>query len=215
MTTQSLPVSTFVDIRTSIEGGGAVRLPFGRGLLVTTDDALSAGGSGKARLFNNINQVAAVFSTGPALTAATTWFSADPQPQGLWIGRWATVDVATSLTGATLTVAANTAPLDASNGSFTVNGQDVTANLAAATTYGAVATAIQAAIVNAWRHFRGRDFRPQRHAKRFCAELDWQRCNQPADLRHRHQRHRYIRSVGHVGKQQPQCTGKGMTKNRL
>ena len=32
-------------------------LTFGRGLLITTDDALSAGGSGKAQLFANINEV--------------------------------------------------------------------------------------------------------------------------------------------------------------
>ena len=40
MTTQSLPVSTLVDITTAIAGGGAMRLAFGRGLLITTDEAI-------------------------------------------------------------------------------------------------------------------------------------------------------------------------------
>lgn len=148
MTTQSLPVSTFVDISTSIAGGGVPRLPFGRGLLVTIDDTLSAGGSGKTAIFNNINQVITRFGgTGAVVDAATTWFSADPQPQGLWIGRWASVDVSTTLTGSAPTVAAGAAPLNSATASFSLNGNTVTTDLSAASTYAAIATALQVQIV--------------------------------------------------------------------
>ena len=159
MTTQSLPVSTLVDITTAITGGGAMRLAFGRGLLITTDDALSAGGSGKAQLFANINEVTKLFTAGDALDAATVWFSADPRPQGLWIGRWADADVATSLeAGAAPSVGATVAPLDSSNGTFTVNGTTVTTNLSATTTYATIAAAIQTQIVAIGGVFAGATF---------------------------------------------------------
>ena len=153
----ALDISTFVDISTTISTGGGARLPFGRGLLVTIDSAIAAGGSGKAQLFNNINEVNAVLSAGDALDAATVWFSADPRPQGLYIGRWATTDVSTTLSG-TATVAAGTAPLNSSAGTFTLNGNTVTANLSAAGTYLAIATAVQTAIVALGGIFAGATF---------------------------------------------------------
>ena len=52
----ALDVSTFVDIRTQIAAGGVPSVDFGRGLLVTIDPAIAAGGSGKAQLFNNMNR---------------------------------------------------------------------------------------------------------------------------------------------------------------
>ena len=120
---------------------------------------LSAGGSGKAQLFANINEVTKVLSTGDAMDAATVWFSADPQPQGLWIGRWADTDVATSLeAGAAPSVAATVAPLDSSNGTFTVSGTTVTTNLAATTTYATIAAAIQTQIVAIGGVFSGATF---------------------------------------------------------
>ena len=62
MVTQGLPVSTFVDINTSASVGGVLRRPFGRGLLITTDDALAAGGTNKARLYNNLAEMQVDFS---------------------------------------------------------------------------------------------------------------------------------------------------------
>ena len=95
----TLPVSTAVDISTSIRAGGVLRTQFGTGLLVTLDDALPAGGSNKAQVFADIESVNRVLSAGDALDAATVWFGADPPPKSLYIGRWATVDVATTLQG--------------------------------------------------------------------------------------------------------------------
>ena len=142
----ALDVSTFVNISTAIASAASTRQPFGRGLLVTIDSAIAAGGSGKAQLFNNLNEATAVLSAGDALTGATVWFSADPQPQGLYVGRWATTDVSTTMVG-TATVAAGAAPLDASNAAFAINGQDVTADLSAAATYAAIASALQTSLV--------------------------------------------------------------------
>ena len=144
-------------ITTSISAGGAPRLPFGRGLLVTIDDGISAGGSGKAQLFNSVNEVSAALGAGDALDAATVWFSADPAPQGLYIGRWATADVSTTMSG-TATVAATAAPLNSAAGAFALNGQDVTANLSAANTYTAIAGAIETAIVALGGIFTGATF---------------------------------------------------------
>ena len=161
MTTQSLPTSTFIDISTSIAGGGAVRLPFGRGLLMTTDDTLSAGGSRKAELFSSLNAVVRRFgSSGDVADGAGVWFSADPQPQGLWIGRWANVDVDTTITsGSAPTVAANAGAFQATDASFTVGGQDVTGvNLSGHTTYAAIAGAIQTAIAALGGIFVGATF---------------------------------------------------------
>ena len=104
----ALDVSTFVDIRTQIAAGGVPSVDFGRGLLVTINPAIAAGGSGKAVLFNNITEATAVLGAGAALDAAAVWFSANPGPQALWVGRWATAAVATTLrSGAAPTVAAN------------------------------------------------------------------------------------------------------------
>ena len=93
----ALDVSTFVDIRTQIAAGGVPSVDFGRGLLVTINPAIAAGGSGKAVLFNNITEATAVLGAGAALDAAAVWFSANPGPQALWVGRWATTDVPTTL----------------------------------------------------------------------------------------------------------------------
>ena len=85
----ALDISTFVDITTQVAAGGVPLERFGRGLLITTDDALSAGGSGKVQLYTTLNGFSGDFDAGDAMDAASVWFSADPIPQGLWVGRWA------------------------------------------------------------------------------------------------------------------------------
>ena len=152
---RGLPISTFVDISTSIAAGGVLRTEFGTGLLVTTDSAIAAGGPDKAQLFADIAGVNDVFDVGDALDAATVWFSADPPPKSLYIGRWATSDVSTTLRGAT---PGAIAAITVSNASFSINGQNVTVNLSAPTTYAAIATAIQSAIVSIGAPFAGATF---------------------------------------------------------
>ena len=139
--------STFVQVRTTVEAGAVPRLAFGRGLLVTTNSRLHAGGTGKMRLFDSIADAnEAVGSDSDAAAAAAIWFGADPAPQGLYVGRWASADVPTTLTGAAVTASAGSPPLDAANASFVLNGVEVSVDLSSAATYAAIATAVQTAI---------------------------------------------------------------------
>ena len=142
----ALDISTFVDITTQVAAGGVPLERFGRGLLITTDDAISAGGSGKVQLYTTLNGFSGDFDAGDAMDAASVWFSADPIPQGLWVGRWAATDVSTSLRGGAAPSTANAAPLNSAAASFAINGEDVTANLSSAATYGAIATVLQTAL---------------------------------------------------------------------
>ena len=70
-------------------------------------------------------------------------FSADPQPQGLWVGRWAATNVLTTLTGS---APAAVGDLDATDSTFVLDGNTVTTDLSSAATYTAIAAAIQARI---------------------------------------------------------------------
>ena len=72
---RGLPISTFVDITTDIQAGGVLRTEFGTGLLITIDDALPAGGPGKAQVFNDRQGVQEVTGAGDALDDAAAWFS--------------------------------------------------------------------------------------------------------------------------------------------
>ena len=139
-------ISDLISITTRVAVGGAPLRPFGRGLLLTTGDGIAAGGSGKARLFADVDEVRAAFGPGDVTDAATVWFSADPPPQGLWVGRWANVDVDTTLEGSD-PAGFESGPLDAANGSFTINGETVASiDLSSADTGAAVATAVQTAL---------------------------------------------------------------------
>ena len=71
------------------------------------------------------------------------WFGADPPPRSLYIGRWATADVPTTLQGGTPGAIADIA---VSNAGFTLDELSITVNLATASTYTAIATAIQIAL---------------------------------------------------------------------
>ena len=140
----ALDLSTFFDITTQVAAGGVPLERFGRGLLITEDDALSAGGSGKVQLYTTLNGFSADFDAGDAMDAATVWFSADPIPQGLWVGRWAATNVSTSLRGGTPAVVTD---FSLTNYSFAINGMNISPiDLSTAGTYDAIATAIQTAL---------------------------------------------------------------------
>ena len=141
----ALEQSTIVRITATIAAGGVPRLPFGRGLLITQDEAIAAGGSGKAVLVNSFNEANDLLSAGDALDAARTWFSADPIPQGAWLGRWAEMDVSTSLVGGK--DVGTVTNLAIAGASFRVGGSDVTVDLSGNSTYAAIATDVAAAIV--------------------------------------------------------------------
>ena len=142
----ALELGTLIRIDTRITASGVARTTFGMGLLVTRDAALSAGGRGKVRQLNSLAEAEALFAAdSAALAAARVWFAADPPAKSLYIGRWADVDVDTTLTGGDPgTVDA----LKQANASFRLDGNDVTVNLGAANTYAALAAAIQVALRN-------------------------------------------------------------------
>lgn len=139
---RGIPISRFVDIQTRVAAGGVLRTEFGTGLAITTDDALPAGGPNKAQAFTSLDAVNAVLDVGPALDAASVWF-ARAGVRALYVGRWATTDVSTTLRGSTPAAISSIA---AANAGFTIGGTQVTVSLSAATTYAAIATSIQAAI---------------------------------------------------------------------
>ena len=146
MPNRGLPISTFVKIATQIAAGGVLRAEYGAGLLVTTEDGIPAGGAGKIKGYADIEAVEVDFASGEALAAARVWFGADSEPHSLYIGRWATADIDTTLTGAEPN-AAGAAPLNAADASFSLDGNDFTGvDLSSATTFAAIATAVQTAI---------------------------------------------------------------------
>ena len=139
----ALDVSTFVQINTRVSAGGVPRPDFGRGLLVTVDDTLPAGGSGKIQAFADINGINTAFASGSPRSDAATWFGADPPPRPLYIGRWANADVSTTLLGA---APAAVGDLSAANSTFVLNGTTVTVNLSTGATYSDKAALIQTAV---------------------------------------------------------------------
>ena len=140
----AIPVSEFFKVTTRIEVGGVVREQFGRGLLLTTEDDLPAGGTGKAQYFTDNDGVREVFASGTeAAKAAAKWFGYDPYPQGLYIGRWANVAVSTTLRGAAPSVLS---ALVSSTATFRILEEDVSVDTSGATTYATVASTIATAL---------------------------------------------------------------------
>lgn len=155
----AVDISNVIRIDTRVAAAGTPRRDFGVGLLITTDDSIPAGGSGKGRLYASLAAMQEDFDAGDALTAATVWFSADPPPKSLLVGRWASADVATTLRGGTPAGLTDVA-LNASNAAFDLAGNDVTVDLspAAIDTYAEIAAAVQSAIVALGGIFTGATF---------------------------------------------------------
>ena len=140
-----LSINEVVDVSSTIAAGGVARMDFGIGLLLTTDaDALSGAGSGKVKSYSSLVAVGGDFDVSSgAYKAAQSWFGQSSVPRPLKIARWVDADIATSLTGgAPGTVAA----IAQANASFNIGGEDVDVALNSASTYAAIATALQTAI---------------------------------------------------------------------
>ena len=151
-------ISTLVNVTTTIIGGGATRLAFGRGLLVTQDELLSAGGTSKVNVFSTLDEATAVLPPGDARDAAAVWFAASPRPQSLYVGRWARSAVSTEIIGGTTLGPATSGNLDSGTAQFTLNGSAVSVDLSSADTYAAIASAIQTAVQALAGIFRGATF---------------------------------------------------------
>ena len=142
-----VPLSSIINVTTRIAAGGTPNQQHGKGLVITTDDSIAAGGPDKIQLFQTLAEAQKIFGSGSALDAATVWFSADPYPKSLYIGRWANVDIPTTLRSSTPADIGVTA-LSASNASFSINGDDVTVDLSNVSidTYSEVASVVQSGI---------------------------------------------------------------------
>ena len=139
---RGLSISTYVDITTAIAAGGVLRTEFGTGLLITTDDAIPAGGPDKMQAFADRDGVNAAFDAGDALSGASIWF-ARAGVRSLYIGRWAPTDISTTLRGG---APAALGSLTIANATFSVLGADVTADFSADTSYADIAAGLQAAL---------------------------------------------------------------------
>ena len=139
----TLPVSTLINISSTIATGGVPRNAFGRGLLITTNDAIAAGGAGKLQSYSNLAGVTSILS-GTALTDAAIWFAADPAPKDLYVGRWASIDISTTLQGDTPSASTT---FTGSTYSLSISGTNVMSiDLSTPTTYAGIATAIETAV---------------------------------------------------------------------
>ena len=141
----AIPISEFFRVTTRIAVGGVVTQNFGRGLVLTTDDALSAGGTGKSRYFSVAEDVSDFFGADSAPSkAAQRWFGYSPYPQGLYVGRWANVAVDTIMEGST--THGTITQLAVNNATFRLAGEDAQVNLSADSTLADVAAGLQANI---------------------------------------------------------------------
>ena len=139
----ALDISTLVDIQTEIAAGSAPRRTFGRGMLITIDDTLAGGGTGKTELFTNNGAVVTRFGSGATANAAAVWF-ARQGAQALQIGRWTNADVSTSIIGDT---PAAISAFSAANYTLSIGGTSTgSINLSSTTTYTTIAAAIQTGI---------------------------------------------------------------------
>lgn len=139
---RGLPISTLVDINTEVAAGGVLRTQFGTGLLVVVDPAIPAGGPRKMEAYRDAEAVAAIFGSGSVLDDAQVWF-ARSGVKSLYIGRWATADVSTTLRGGT---AGAQAELAVNNASFRIGGMNVTVDLSADANYTDLADGLETAI---------------------------------------------------------------------
>ena len=144
----TIDISTIVSVSQAQAPVSTQRRDIGEGLFLTTDGSvLSASGANKMRRYETMDEVAADFgSTTEPYAAATAWFAQNPPPKALWVARWATSDVVTTLTGGSHGTVAN---LQASDAEFTIDGTNITVDTSGASTHAAIATAIQAALIAA------------------------------------------------------------------
>ena len=140
-------INDVVRVTSIIRGGGVATDAFGGGLIITTDDTLPAGGASKIARYDSLDAVLDTFADGsdPA-DAASAWFSIEPAPGPLRIGRWATAEVPTALIGGQASASPDSGNLDASNASFSIDGIDVSVDISSSDTYTAIAAVIQTAV---------------------------------------------------------------------
>lgn len=102
--TTGLSVSDVVNVQVLLSPQAAQQRNFGSLLLLGDSDVIDV--FQRYRLYTSLSGVAADFgSTAPEYLAATLFFSQSPQPQQLYVGRWAATNTHGTLRGAVLTAA--------------------------------------------------------------------------------------------------------------
>lgn len=135
-------LNDIVRVTASIAEQGLLRREFGIGLFLTKDQTLGTG-SDAIGVFADADDIDSVFADGTEpQEAGNIWFQQDPFPRNLYVGRFFNVaDEAKIFGGVHTTLAALQA---ISDGSFQMNGEDLTAiNLSGASSFADVATALQ------------------------------------------------------------------------
>lgn len=154
---QGLPTSRLINVSLSLSAALAGFANLNSTLILGESDVI--GGGQRIMAFNNLNAVAQAFQQSggawpPEYLAAQAFFSQVPQPSLLYIGRWAQTSAAGRCVGSVLTQAeqALTNFTSVTNGGFHVskdNGASTNVtgiNLSTATSLGAVATLVNAAL---------------------------------------------------------------------
>ena len=136
-------IERFFDVKTTIVAEGQATGRFGIGLLLTTAADVSAGGPRKASRADTMAAFRRLTADTNARAKAEAWFSSEVAPEALYLGRWAPTDISTQLTGARVTAAAGEGAFNSASAGFSYDGNDYTADLSGASSYDAIATAIQ------------------------------------------------------------------------
>ena len=146
MASTGINIEHVVEIDTLVEAT-VPRSEFGTGLMLTQNTTLDGGGSNKARRFDDAASVATYFgSTSDIAKDAQVWFSADPRPKALYIGRWTKEAVNTTVETGTITTTATQFEA-VTDGSLQVGDVQVTGiSFDTDTDYSDVAASLQTAL---------------------------------------------------------------------
>jgi hypothetical protein len=156
MATRGLSISRIVNVSVNISPIAAGYRNFGVALLLGSSDIIDV--SERVRPYNTLDEVAADFgSTAGEFLAAELYFSQQPRPNLVYIGRWAQAAAPAVLHGGTLPVTSQDVvaawnPITAGGLVINVSGTPRTAsalNFSGATNMNGVAAIIQAALA-AW-----------------------------------------------------------------
>lgn len=142
----TLDISDIVNVSAQVYAGVSSRREFGRGLLLTSDATLDAGGDGKVGVYSDLRALQAVFpSASEPYRAGNVWFAQNPFPKPLVVGRWTKVAAPTTVVGGPPSTAAAIKAI--TDGSMVIGGLVVeNVTFAAANDYAAQAAALQVAI---------------------------------------------------------------------
>jgi hypothetical protein len=162
--TQGLDVSRVVKVDVVLSPQGAAVRNFGLLLLIGDSDVIS--GAERIRTYTDVDSVAADFGTSaPEYDAALLYFSQNPRPEEVQIGRWLRTATAGFLNGGILTTAEKTMAnwTSITDGTFTIEfdgvSEDVTGlDFSAQTNLNGVAAIITAALTGGVMAWNGERF---------------------------------------------------------